>query len=252
MPSDISEDRLYRDATLVQFYDAVNGWDLDLDFCLDFARGAGSLLDLGCGTGMLAARLAGEGVESVFGADPAAAMLAVARQRPGGDKVTWVEADARRLRLDRRFERIVLTGHAFQVFLSDADRAALLATIAAHLAPNGRFVFDSRNPLRAAWRDWSSDEPRETFEHPEHGTVEAWSDVSQDPETEVVTYETFYRVRSSGARFEAASQIAFPSQETVAAQIADAGLVVEAWFGDWQGGPWSEAASDFIPVGRLA
>ena len=61
------EDALYRDAGLVQFYDAVNGWGEDFDFCLDFAKGAGSLLDIGCGTGSLAARLAGDGMATVFG-----------------------------------------------------------------------------------------------------------------------------------------------------------------------------------------
>ena len=179
-------------------------------------------------------------------------MLAEARRRPGGERATWVEGDARSVRLNRTFERIVLTGHAFQVFLTEADRAAVLATIAAHLAPEGRFVFDTRNPLREEWKDWALAEGSETFEHPSLGRVETWNDVRQDPETKVVTYETVYRVLQTGERFAAASDIAFPGRESVAAAIAAAGLTVETWLGDWKGRPWSDDAPDIIPVGRLA
>jgi ubiquinone/menaquinone biosynthesis C-methylase UbiE len=96
-------DALFEDPALVQFYDLENGWMDDTRFCLALASGKASVLDLGCGTGLLAAAL-GEGRE-VFGVDPAAAMLDVARRRAGGQRVTWVEADARTVRLGRRFDR---------------------------------------------------------------------------------------------------------------------------------------------------
>ena len=141
-------DDLYNDPGLAQFYDLENGWGLDFDYCLQLADEARAVLDLGCGTGQLAASLA-DG-RTVVGVDPAAAMLDIARHRHGGRKVTWVEADARRVRLDRRFDLVLLTGHAYQVFLSDEDQQAVLSTIAEHLAPGGRFVFDTRNPAARA------------------------------------------------------------------------------------------------------
>ena len=78
-----TEDRLYRDPDLAQFYDLENEWAADLDFCAALAADARAVLDLGCGTGLLAAALA-EG-RDVVGVDPAAAMLEIARRRPGGD-----------------------------------------------------------------------------------------------------------------------------------------------------------------------
>ena len=176
--SDSSEDPLYRDAALAQFYDLENGWAADFDFCLRLAENAKSVLDLGCGTGELTARL-GQGRE-VVGVDPAAAMLEVARQRPGGERVTWVEADARGLRLDRRFDLVLLTGHAFQVFLGDHDQRAVLATIARHLAPNGRFIFDSRNPAAEAWRGWQPENSRRAIAHAALGQVIAWNDAADE------------------------------------------------------------------------
>ena len=243
------DDRLYQDPALAQFYDLENGWAADFDTCLDLAEGAASVLDLGCGTGELAARLA-EG-RSVVGVDPAAPMLAVARQRPGGDRVEWVEADARSLDLGRRFDLIVLTGHAFQVFLTEHDQRAVLAAIARHLAPEGRFIFDSRNPAAAAWRRWTPEGSRRSLAHPRLGAVEAWNDVAQDPATGIVTYRTHYRVAASGQTFSAASKLRFTDRETLSMLLTEAGLRVERWLGDWQGGPCTEDSPELIPIGRL-
>jgi SAM-dependent methyltransferase len=171
---DQSDDRLYQDPDLAQFYDLDNGWGPDLDYCLDFAKDAGSVLDLGCGTGQLAVRLA-EG-RTVVGVDPAEAMLEIARRRPGGRRVVWVRSDARNLRLGRRFDLVLLTGHAFQVFLTDRAQEAVFSTIAEHLDPAGRFVFDTRNPAAKAWREWIPDRSRRHLVHPQLGDVEAWND----------------------------------------------------------------------------
>ncbi len=248
-PFEPQEDKLYQDPELAQFYDLENGWADDFEYCLQLAETARSVLDLGCGTGQLAARLAaGRGD---FGVDPAAAMLEVARQRPGGDAVTWVQADARSLRLGQRFDLVVLTGHAFQVFLTEEDQKAVLATIARHLAPGGRFIFDSRNPAIEAWRDWTPEATRRKLEHPALGSIEAWSDVAQDAATGIVTYQTHYRVLASGKCLSESSKIRFSGQEQIAALLAEAGLKIDEWLGDWQGGPCNPSALEIIPTGRL-
>jgi len=81
----VSEDRLYDDPELVQFYDLENGWRADFDLCARLAADARSVLDLGSGTGELAAGIAQRYPDcTVTGADPAAAMLEIAGRRPGG------------------------------------------------------------------------------------------------------------------------------------------------------------------------
>ncbi len=142
---------LYDDPALVRFYDLENGWGEDTRFCARMAAQAASVLDLGCGTGLLLSSL--PGTIRLAGVDPAAAMLDVARSRPGGRHVTWIEGDARSVRLGETFDLIVMTGHAFQVFLTDADQLTALETIAAHLAPRGCFIFDSRNPAAREWQE---------------------------------------------------------------------------------------------------
>ncbi len=186
----------------------------------------------------------------VVGVDPAAAMLGIARARGGGDLVRWVEADARSVRLGRVFDLIVLTGHAFQVFLTPEDRRAVAATIAAHLAPGGRFVFDSRNPAVAEWRNWVPEATMEVLEHLRHGTVSTWCDVTQDARTGIVRYTSFFRVERSGKVLSADSDIAFPDRDEIEATLASAGLTAERVLGNWDGVEFTPAAPEIIVIGR--
>lgn len=245
----MSDDPLYDDTDLVSFYDLENGWGADFAFCARLAAEAKSVLDLGCGTGQLAVALA-ESCE-VVGVDPAAAMLAVARRRAGGDRVRWIEADARDLDLGRRFDLVLLSGHAFQVFLTPADQAAALGTIACHLAPQGRFVFDSRNPAAEAWRNWTPERSRRRLTHPLFGTVEAWNDAARDAATGIVTYETHYRIAGDGRHLAATSRIRFTQKEELEVLVAEAGLHATRWLGDWQSSPWTPQSPEIIPLGGL-
>lgn len=248
----MAEDRLYTDPALARFYDLDNGWTDDSAFFLHLAAGCRSVLDLGCGTGELAIRIAAEHGAAVTAVDPACAMLDLARIKPGAERVHWVEGDARGLRLGERFGLIVMTGHAFQTLLSPLDRAACLLAIAAHLAPGGRFVFDSRNPERQEWKEWRPDASRRRFVDPLLGPVCAWNDVARDPASGIVTYETHYRVDADGRHSAATSRIAFPPLAEIERAIAAAGLRVERWLGDWTGAALGPHSPEFIPLGSLA
>ncbi|QND84110.1 SAM-dependent methyltransferase [Chromobacterium vaccinii] len=141
---------LYGEPLLAEVYDLFNAWGEDNDFYLGLCSPAvGSALDLGCGTGLLAAKMA-ERVE-VTGLDPAPAMLDIARARPGGGQVAWRLADARDFELNRRFDLIYCAGHAFQSFLAETDRRAVFRQVRRHLARGGRFAFETRNPAARAW-----------------------------------------------------------------------------------------------------
>ncbi|MDI7861384.1 class I SAM-dependent methyltransferase [Rhizobiaceae bacterium n13] len=245
-----NDDQLYCDPALVGFYDIENGWADDTAFCLRLGSEVQSILDLGCGTGLLAAALAAGG-HSVTGVDPACAMLDVARQREGGDAATFVAADARMLRLESRYDLVVLTGHAYQVFLSDEDQLAVLRTIAYHLAPGGRFIFDSRNPAAREWLEWQPENSLRMIEHPQHGTVKAWNTAAFDEPSGIVTYETHYQQASGGERWSATSRIRFTEKGRLEALLGEAGLVADQWLGDWKGAAFSPASPEIIPIGRL-
>lgn len=240
------QSRLFSDPDLVRFYDRDRP-RADFRYCARLAGPAASVLDLGCGTGQFAASLGG--ARHVTGVDPSAAMLDVARTRPGGRNVTWLQADARSLRLNRQFDLIVLTGHSFQVFLSDDDQARVLATICAHLGPEGRFVFDSRNPDCPAPKERSRDDNQPGFTDPVLGAIEPWNTSRYDAATGILHYTNGYVVRQSGREHSASASIRYSRRAELAGRIRDAELRVDRWLGDWGGAAFRHAAPEIIPIG---
>lgn len=148
----------YSDPRLAAIYDLESGWSEDRDFYLALAGEKPlSVLDLACGTGLLTAALAAAG-HRVVGVDPAAAMLDVARARPFGDLVEWVESPAQDFRHPDRFDLIVMTGNAFQVFQDETDVTRVFQTMAIHLGPSGKAVFETRNPAIDWAPLWNTDQ----------------------------------------------------------------------------------------------
>src|SRR5579864_5337825 len=132
------QDMDYQDAQIAEIYDVANPWSPDNDFYLSLAGPRPySVLDLGCGTGTLCCVLAERG-HRVTGVDPAAAMLAVARRKSHAEQVEWVECSAQGYRSQQRFDLILMTGHAFQILLTDADALAVLETMRSNLKESGR------------------------------------------------------------------------------------------------------------------
>jgi SAM-dependent methyltransferase len=110
------------------------------------AAGARDVLDVGCGTGLLAARLRRElrGVR-IVGCDFSAGMLAQARRHDA--RAAWVRGDAGRLPFrDGAFDAIVST-EAFHWF---PDPHAALRELARVLRPDGRLLVALVNPRFAA------------------------------------------------------------------------------------------------------
>lgn len=95
-----------------------------------------SVLDAGCGTGRVAARLAELGHE-VVGVDVDAAMVDVARERHPA--LSWHVADLAALALGRVFDAVVAAGNV--VPLAGAGRVEALALgLARHARPGGVVV----------------------------------------------------------------------------------------------------------------
>ena len=107
-------DEEFRDPRLAALYDALDPGRGDLTAYVDLAAelGAVRVLDVGCGTGSLALRLAASG-RDVIGVDPAAASLAVARGKPGADRVRWIDGDASSVTVSDR-DLALLTGNTAQ------------------------------------------------------------------------------------------------------------------------------------------
>lgn len=150
-------DPAFADPRLADLYDVFDDDRTDLDTYEAIVRevGAATVLDIGCGTGSLAVRLAAQGVR-VVGVDPAWASLEVARRKPGADRIEWVHGDATTLNgraLDA--DLAVMTGNVAQVFVDDADWALTLYAVRDCLRAGGWLVFETRRPEVRDWERWN-------------------------------------------------------------------------------------------------
>jgi SAM-dependent methyltransferase len=239
---------VYSDDAIARLYDHFNGWAQDNEFYLALARETGGpVLDLGCGTGMAAVRIAAAGFE-VTGADPSLSMLAVARSREGTQRVRWVHATGQDLALAQRFALIYMTGHAFQALLTDGDALAVLKNAGRHLAPGGRLAFDTRNPAVREWLTWNTTEWREVRQIPEHGLVEESGEAAHDPATGIVTIDHVYRFLDHGKERRACSRIRFIDQPHLARLIEGAGLRPTDFYGWWDRTPFRPESQEIIAV----
>lgn len=240
----------YADPDLIILYDLEMPSRPDHDFYLTCAGRPGlRVLDVGCGTGTLALAFARMG-HTVTGADPAPAMLAAARCKPGADTVTWIEADARTLALGTTFDLVIMTGHAFQVLLGDDDQRQALDAIARHLAPDGVFAFETRNPPVEEWRTWTREQSMTPLRHPRLGDVDVHWEAHLTATPEIVALETHYLFKADGSRRVSHSLLRFASQTTVARHLAEAGLAVAAWYGDWDRSAVTPHSPELIAITR--
>ena len=236
----------YTDPRLAAVYDSANPWADHCDFHLELAGDVPKrVLDMGCGTGRLACALAARGHE-VTGADPSPGMLGVARGRPEGKGVRWIATDAAGLSLDTRFDHAIMTGHVFQVFLTDEEIRAALGNLRRHLAPGGRLAFETRNPAVQDWETWLPEATRETVEVPGVGEVEVHYDIAA-AEGALVTYETHFRFAADDVRV-ASDTLRFMYQDTLAGFLAEAGFAEVSWYGDFDRSSPSPNSPEIIAV----
>lgn len=172
-----------------QTYDAsVPDWPGEIDFYRELASkvksGRGTMLEVACGTGRVAIRLAQDGV-NVVGLDISPAMLAVARQKSSRlENIRWVQADMRSFDLGEQFELAIIPGHAFQNLNTPQDQVACLECIKRHLTPAGTLVVHLDHQDFGWLGDLVSGkggvfEAAEQFQHPQTGRLvrpsRAWS-----------------------------------------------------------------------------
>ncbi len=211
---------------LAGIYDEAEGDRNDLDAYVTMVTEFGSeaVLDVGCGTGTFAVRLAHAGVR-VIGLDPAAASIAVARRKPGAERVRWVVGDARSLP-PVEVDLVTMTGNVAQVFLNDHEWDEVLAVSHSVLGPGGRLVLEIRDPAKEAWREWTRERSHRLLRVSEGSSVETWVELTAVV-LPTVSFETHFVFRSDSQRFVSSSTLRFRSRDEVARGLERAGFVID-------------------------
>ena len=181
------------------------------------------VLDVGCGTGTLAVRLAALGL-AVAGVDPAYASLEVARSKPGGHLVRWLHGDATRLP-PLQVDLATMTGNAAQATVEPAAGRGTLRGVRAALRPGGLLALETRDPAARAWEGWLPAATRRRTVIDGVGEVETWEELL-DVDLPVVSFRSTFVFAADGEVLTSDSTLRFRDAVEVEEDLLGAGLVV--------------------------
>lgn len=247
-------------------YDTVvPDWPGEIDFYRQLAAEVfandQAVLEVACGTGRVAVRLAQEGGE-VVGLDLSSAMLDVAREKSAGmGNVRWAQGDMRSFDLGESFGLVIIPGHSFQNILTADDQFACLASIQRHLAADGRLVVHLDQPEVSWLGDLTRDlggvfEASDPFVHPQTGhqirTLHAWS---YEPATQTaISHKGWEELDKDGQvtdrldRGPIRLHVVFRFE--MEHLLARTGFAVEAVYGDFYQQELQDDSSEMVWVAR--
>lgn len=233
----------FGDPRLVGLYDQDNPGGSDHEYFRALAdeRRTRAIVDLGCGTGLLTVSMARRG-RTVLGIDPSETMIGYARSRAGADRVTWRMGDSRAIG-EVRADLVIMSGNVAQHILGEHWHRTL-RDVRDALRPDGTVAFESRNPAARAWEEWTEEDTRGT-RATAVGPLTEWLEVTRvwDGEVTVVGHNIF---ESTGEHLELTDTLAFRSQDQIADDLRQSGLIVDAVWGDWHRAPVQPASRVFV------
>jgi SAM-dependent methyltransferase len=222
-------DALFEERRLARIYDDLDPDRADLEAYVQIVDelDARRVLDIGCGTGTFCCLLAQRGVE-VIGVDPAAASLEVARTKPGADQVRWLHAEAADLLTTVSDDRVgvdlvTMTANVAQVFLTDSQWESVLRAAWIALRPGGHLVFETRDPQRQAWREWTRERSQRQTAIPEVGVVESWVQVTEQ-DGPLISFRWSFAFQADGVTMTSDSTLRFRDHAEIESSLLQAGF----------------------------
>lgn len=217
------------------------------------------VLELGVGAGRIAVPAVRAGA-SVVGVDVSESMLARAEARrkrlpkAKRDHLELHAGDMRALDLGRRFGLVSCPFNAFMHLYTREDVERCLASVRAHLEPDGLFLFDVLMPdleylLRPPFKRY----PGVRFKHPTYGIHYTYSEQSAwDPVSQICQMWFYYTRSEDEAPPEAPEELCIQlSHRYFWPQELDAllhynGFERLMWFGDFEGGELRTDAESIV------
>jgi SAM-dependent methyltransferase len=237
----------FSDPRLVALYDTINPLGKDGEFFSRLAEqlSARTIIDLGCGTGLLTCELAKRG-HGMIGIEPSAAMLAVARAKPYADQVRWIQGSFEQMD-GLQADMVLMTSHVAQFFLDENEWRAMVR--AAHKALNGggHLIFDVRRLSNPPFVGWPTENNPRKVENNAAGSVEWWFKLLS-VENKRVRYALHYFLARSGEKIVSVNELAFRSQDEITEALSDAGFEAKTIYGDWDGSSATQTSPEMIFV----
>lgn len=248
----------FTDDDVAALYDLRYPWDeqrFPADaFYTALVMAAGSVLDVGCGTGQMLHRARDLGhTGRLTGIDPDSAALNRARRRTDIE-VEWCDGAAADIAANaawqqqRGFELATMVSHAFQCLISDDEVRASLAAVRGALADGGCFAFETRHPQARAWERWAAAEPDRVLDA--RGRELLVSSEIESFTGGVVSMTETTSSPDGTALHVGHGRLRFLDLPELNALLAEAGFAVEAQYGDWQRGPITGESLEIVTIAR--
>ena len=211
----------------------------------------GAILDVCCGTGIVTVPLAETGLKTV-GIDITEAMLERAREKGKDlDNLSFRLENALEFDLEQRFDLAIMTGNAFQGFLSDEEVRSLLSNIHAHLSPGGLLVFDTRLPggydlsLDDDFQLWS------TYTLPDGRLVHFFDKQARYDDEKGILYYEMKREYSDGTHLNKTTRyssinLKFTPIDDLLALVKESGFEVVNTYKNWDLEPFEIGAANIV------
>jgi SAM-dependent methyltransferase/uncharacterized protein YuzE len=239
----------YRDPQLVELYDVDNpgGEDHAYYRALADETGATSIVDLGCGTGLLTRSFVKPG-RMVIGVDPSWTMLQYAKRQPGAGQVTWIHGDAAAIPPGTTADLAVCTGNAIMHLDLEQLRPAL-RKLAGVLRQGGTLSFETRNPADRGWERWNREATYGERVTP-FGRLKEWLEVTAVDSGRVVF--DAHNVFPTGEERVYTSVLYFREADEFRQELQAAGFEDIDVRGDWHGAEVGESSRILVFTARRA
>lgn len=237
--------------------DVYDQWSSDMTADVPFyvseaVQAGGPVLEIGTGTGRVAAAMARAGV-SVVGIDNSPSMLAKAEVQLAedglADRVELVAADMRAFDLGRRFPLAVMPYRVLAHALTPQEQVDTLASVRRHLEPNGRLVFNVVVPRASdlARVDGLAHEGRYRLGDGREAVL--WRQTDYEPATQLMTFHFVVDELEGGVvsrRVHGDTTVRLASPGELEHALARAGFrIVDRW-GWFDGRPFEPGSPEVV------
>ena len=242
------------------FYDWENARTLgrrDVPFwCTAALAAGGPVLELGCGTGRIAAPLGRAGVH-VVGIDRSHPMLTLARRRLArtrhSRRVGLIRGDIRAVPFpDAAFAMVMAPYGVLQSLLRERDLTATLSCVHRVLRRGGTFGVELVADL-PSWAEYEQRVSLKGWRHRPGGAhITLVETVRQDRARRLTIFDQEFTERRGHERHSRRFALTFRtlSVPQMARRLEKAGFEITARIGDYRGGPWRSGAEVWIILAR--
>ena len=120
-----------------------------------------------------------------------------------------------------------MTGNVAQAIVERTNWLATLRAVLEALHPEGRLVFETRDPRKEAWREWNLAESYRVIDVDGVGPVEHWVELT-NVSGPLVSFRGSWVFAADGELLTSDSTLRFRDPDEVRADLTESGFLLEA------------------------